>query len=173
MAINLQDIPNAVKAYLNTKVTVTSIDIFAATESGDVINPNERINIKIRVKNADAANGGVALKNVKYRLSVDSPAVAKLEVPKTTAGKTTDLAGNVLTQGLFVNSMIFDPIESQFELPVGDTQDLTLAGQTGATAGTTILRVRVIADVDVDALFPKNEDSTPAAKTFTVVNIND
>ena len=170
MAINLQDIPNAVKAYLNTKVTVTIVGIVAATESGTVINPNERINFKIRTKNADAANGGVALKNVKYRLSVDNPAVAKIEVPPTAVGKTTDVAGVVLTPGTLVGAMIFDPKESIFELPVGDTQDITFAGQTGgATGGTTTIRARVIADVDLDALFPTNEDTAPAAKTFSVI----
>ena len=104
MAINLRDIPEAVKAYIESKVKVT-ISPFTPS-SGTSIGSNETFTFSVTAKNQDVANGGVALKNVKYRVEVDNFAV-KIQVP--TGGTATNLAGVPLTAGTFVQMFVFDP----------------------------------------------------------------
>jgi hypothetical protein len=168
MPINLKDIPDAVRAYMNSKVPVLITQLKAT--AGTAISPSELFEIHIQVTNSDPA-ANVGLKNVKYRVSIDNPAVAKLIVPPTAVGKTTDLAGGPLIAGQEVSAMIFDPANSAFELPAGDLDTLVLTGKAGSTpgGGTTTVRARVLADIDLDALFPKGEDTPPTSKTLTVV----
>ncbi len=165
MAINLRDIPDAVQAYLNTKVNVTFSPFIIP---GTSLNPNEGFTFSVSASNADAANGGVALKNVKYRISVDDPAVAKVLVPA--GGSATDLAGNPLVAGTKVGAFIFAPTGASSSLGVGDTDSIALQGAagSGSAGGTTSLQARIIADVDVDKLFPKGEDTPAKSKAITV-----
>lgn len=166
MAINLKDIPAAVKAYLDTKVTVTVST--PVPSSGTTIGPNETFTFSVVAANADAANGGVVLKNMKYRLAVDNPAVAKIKVP--TGGTATDLAGNSLVAGAEVGAFIFAPTSFGFDLPVGDTDRLSFTGKAGSnqSGGTTTIQARVLADIDLDQLFPKGEDTPSSVKTLIV-----
>jgi hypothetical protein len=173
MPINLNEIPAAVKAYLDTKVTVTVSSLIPA--AGGSINPNEDFSFNVTVTNANAAAGGIALRNVKYRLSVDSAAVGKLRVPSI--GSSTDLAGAPLVAGAEVAAFIYTPPafvifgDTAAYLSVGDVDTQSFSGKagSGAAGGTTTIRARILADVDLDQLFPKGEDTAIAMRTLSVV----
>jgi hypothetical protein len=162
MSINLKDITDAVKDYLKNKVTVTIST--ASPQTGDKINPNEPFTFKVTAANSTAENGGVALHNVRYRVSVVDPAVVKLRVPPTTSGSATNLAGAPLTAGALVGEMIFDPKSSDFDLGAGDTDTLIVAGvaNSDAAGGTTEIRAGVVANIDLHLLFPSaSRTATP------------
>jgi hypothetical protein len=168
MAINLKDIPDAVKSYLNNKVTVTISGITPRT--GDAVNPNESFTFRVAVANTNSANGGVALNNVLYHISVDNQAVVKLKVPPTEKGSAKDPQGNILAAGALVREMIFNPSSATFDLPAGDTDSLTVQGiaENAAGGGDTMIHARVLAHIDTNLLFPKGGTSTAAAP-ITVV----
>ena len=162
MAINLKDIPDAVRSYLNNKVTVTILGV--TPRNGDKVNPNESFTFRVAVANTNAANGGVALNNVLYHLSVDNPGVLKLKVPPTEKGSAKDQQGNILAAGALVGDMIFNPSSAAFDLPAGDTDSLTMSGIAGntATGGNTTIHARILAHIDMNLLFPKGGTSTAA-----------
>jgi len=194
MSTNLQEIRTAVQNYLDTKVTVSIGPLVPVR--GTVINPNEEFTFKITAINANAANGGVALKNVRWRIWVENPEVGKLIVPSAPmiarsgpnatypqldAGK--EVAGMYLfppglpapfPPGLPAPSIprlpiIWDPASY---LHVGDTDTiLGLKGKAGSAAGggTTNIRLKILAEVDMDYLFPKNEDSPTYSTPLNVI----
>ena len=65
MAINLHEIPAAVRNYLNTKVTVDIVEL-KDVDGGNKITPNETFRFNVTVRNANAASGGIRLTNVRY-----------------------------------------------------------------------------------------------------------
>jgi len=157
-----------VQTYLNKKVTVAITDRSPA--DGNSVNPGESFDVHIATTNADATSGGVALKNLKYRLSVDNGSVAKLVVPDGMFFHTTDLDGNDVTKGSERTSMIVQ--NTLFtKLPIGENSTLVVAGKAtdAASGGSTSVRARVLADVDLDELFPPGEDTPVATKSLTVV----
>ena len=158
MAINLNDITDAVQAYLNTKVTVAITELTPG--SGDSVNPGESFEVHIEATNADAKSGGVALKNLKYRVSVDDGSVAKLVAPGSLIVHTTDLDGNTLAEGDERKAMIIENVAFS-KLAVGATLTQVVTGKAGkaASGGTTNVKVRVLADIDLDALFPLGENT--------------
>jgi len=173
MAINLNEIPAAVRAYLDTKITVSVSPLTSA--AGPTINPSENFSFSVTVTNANAALGGIALKNVRYILTVDNSAVGKLKVPAI--GSSTDLTGAVLAAGAEVAAFIYSPPtfvfigDSAATLGVGDADTQSFSGKAGAAVagGTTTIRARILADVDLDQLFPKGEDTSVALRTLSVV----
>ena len=168
MPINLKDIPDAVQSYLNSKVSVAIAQL--APAAGTTINPGETFEVRIEATNANAVAGGIALTNVKYRLSVDNGAIAKLIVPAGAIYRTEDLAGNRLNGNQEVTAMI---VENQIDrqLAVGEVKTLSVTGKATGTAsgGNTTVRARVLADVDLEALFPQGEDTAAAARSLAVV----
>ena len=162
MAINLKDIPEAVKAYLNSQVTVT-ITPFVPS-AGTSVQPNETFTFDVKATN----NGDIALKNVKYKVWAVNPGIAKIRVP--TGGTATDLEGNSLAANTEAGAFIFNPSGSTFDLPPGDNDTIHLTGKavSGASGGTTGIRASVFADVDLDLLFPKGEDTGTSQRTLTV-----
>src|SRR5215471_11524107 len=87
MAINLQDIRDAVKDYLDTKVTTTVSEF--RPDVPNTINPGEHFKFDVTATNAKKNDGGLRLINVVYHLKVDKvngSAVAKLIVPDKNAG---------------------------------------------------------------------------------------
>lgn len=168
MAIDLRDITDAVQTYLNKKVTVAITDV--APAEGSSVNPGESFDVHLSATNADAASGGVALKNLKYRVSVDDGSVAKLVVPTGMFIHTTDLDGNDVTKGTERTSMIVQNTLST-KLSIGESSTLVISGKAsaGATGGSTSVRARVLADVDLDELFPLGEDTPVTTKSLSVV----
>lgn len=165
MAIILADVPGAVKTYLDTKVSV-GISAFTPV-TGAVINPNEKFTFKVEVRNAIASAGGVALTNMKYRIAVTNSAVAKIEAPA--GGTSTSLTGTPVTPGTLVDGFIYTPTGVNSSLHVGDVDTLPLTGKAGPGGGTTAINARVLADVDLNQLFPKGQDSTPDTRNLAVV----
>ncbi len=162
MAINLKDFTDAVKFYLENKVKVQITSI--TPDTGTNINPNETFKVHLSVANSTAADGGVPLNNVRYRLAVDNADVATLKVPATASGIARDVAGNLLAAGTFVKEMIFDPTSAAFDLPEGDTDTLTIAGKAGPglKGGNTTIRARVLAKLNLD------QDTAVVPRTLTV-----
>jgi hypothetical protein len=168
MAINLKDITDAVKSYLDNKVAVRVSGI--SPQSGTVLGPNESFTFRVDVTNADAANGGVALNKLRCRLSVD-PTVAKLKVPPTAIGSTTDGNGNPLVAGALVGTMVIDPSNPAFDLKAGESAGLTIAGVAASdpNGGSATINARVFADVNQDLLFPKQESTPPFPRPIQVI----
>lgn len=164
---DLAEVPEAVKKYLDTKV---SVGISAFTPAvGATIGPNEIFTFKVEVRNAIPAAGGVALSNVKYRIAVTNSAVAKIQVP--TGGTSTSLSGVPIAPPMFVDGFIFTPTGVNSSLGVGDIDNLPLTGKAGpgVAGGTTKVDARILADIDLAQLFPTRQDSTPNIKDLMVV----
>ena len=161
MAINLKDIPEAVKDYMNTQINVT-ITPFVPS-AGTSVNPNETFTFDVKATN----NGAIPLKNVKYKVWSVNPNIAKVRVPA--GGTATDLAGNSLAANDDVGVFVFNPSGSVFDLLAGDTDTIHLTGKAanGASGGTTGIRASVFADIDLDLLFPKGEDTGTSQRTLT------
>ncbi len=158
--MSLRDIPDAVKAYLNTQVTVTITQVKPA--GGTTITPNEEFDVHIKATNATTSTG-VRLKNVRYRVSFDNPTVADFNIPQDD-GTLTNIAGG---EKLFTP----EPEQDESTLGVGESDTIILRAKAGSAAGggTTTVRARVLADIDLDSLFPKGEDTPVASKTVNVI----
>ena len=75
--------------------------------------------------------------------------------------------------GTEVAAFIYDPSAGSANdtLGVGDPDTISLTGRAGASpvGGTTNIQARILADVDLDLLFPKNEDTSVVTRNITVV----
>jgi hypothetical protein len=166
MAINLRELRQACEAYLNNKVTVTVTQ--PTPGNGTQINANEPFTFRVTAVNANSANDGVQLTNVRYRIEVNptvpaTPNSATVRVPRL--GRTTDLAGNPLAAGAFVAAMIHQPLlDAAAVLEVGESDTVGFDGRTGTeNGGLFTIRARIIADIDEEFLFPDDQDSTSAS----------
>ena len=166
MAIDLRDITDAVQTYLNKKVAVAITELKAT--NGDQVDPGETFDVKLEATNADATSG-VALKNLKFRVSVDDGSVAKLIVPDGFLFSSTDLDGNSVVKGTERTSMIVSNAGVS-RLIAGQSGGFTISGKASgaASGGKTTVRARVLADVDLDELFPQGEDSSQTTKALAV-----
>jgi hypothetical protein len=168
MSINLRDIPNAVKFYLDNKVSISVTP--PVTEGGTQINPNEAFTFSVKATNASDTTGGVKLKNVAYRVRVTNPALATFTVPVATEGSAKDDSGNTLAPNTQVGFMVFSPIGDRSILDIGETDALKLQAKAGpgASGGITTLGARIVADVDLESLFPTRENTPANSATLTV-----
>jgi hypothetical protein len=168
MAINLQDLPKAVRAYLDEKVTVTISD--PTPSGGTFIEPDETFTFRVDVFNASAANGGIPLINVRYSIRVEHPDVLKIHVPTT--GSSLDGSGHTIAPGTEVGFFEFNPDSpASSTLQVGEADGLNFRGKAGPNraGGSTRIQAKILADPDINALFPRNEDSSPGIRSVTVV----
>lgn len=179
MAINLSDIRSASDTYLNSFVTVTIGQII---DAGAQVNPSEAFSFEVLATNT----GGVRLKNVRLRVEVDNPNVAKLRVAGdfiTLSGfplaptNVKDLNGGSVALSELVDGMIidfnpnlnpsgrWDVIEPNESLP-----KIKITGKAGAAVagGNTTIRARIIADIDQDFLFPANQSSNSGTRALAV-----
>ena len=156
-----------------------------------MINPNEQFTFSVTATNSSAADA-IRLVNVRYQVSVANPAVGKLVVPATNpdangiryrgpvgifAGPLVDLAPNAEVGTMF----LFPPasstggpifIERAGDLDVGDSDTISgLKGKAGpgAGGGNSQITCRILAEPDLDFLFPKFEDSPTATRVLNVV----
>lgn len=164
---NLRDIRINVRNYVDN-VTVTA----AITPlQGGVINPGE--NFRIQITASNPAAGGIALMNVRWYIRSSNGSIAKLIVPPVTTGVARTgyrETSPVLAPGDEVTRMyIFPPNALANYLHVGDTDNLRIEGKALAGGDTNIYN-RIYADIDMDRLFPKNENSD---QHTTVVNVVD
>lgn len=173
MAINLQELRSALVAYVDSKVTVTISALVPS--SGASIGPNEEFTFSISARNADAASGGIALKDVVWRAWVQNDAVAKLIVPPVpmVARSGPTASSPVLTAGSQVREMYLFP-GSDFAgnyLSVGDTDSISLRGKAGSSGsgGSTNVQFKIYADPDMDWLFPKDQDSSTTTRALNVI----
>lgn len=166
MAVNLPDLPQAVRAYLDTKVTVT---VSALTPVGQVINPGETFTFSVTATNASAPNGGIALTNVRYQVSVGNANVARIRVPST--GTAIDAQGQPIAPNSEVGFFTFNPSgPDPSYLQIGEADALTLTGRAGTNqaGGTTTITARIQGDPDINALFPRNENSAAGTRGVSV-----
>lgn len=170
MAINLADITDAVQTYLNKKLTVAITDVTPAADDETNINPGEDFLVHLTATNADAASGGVAIRNLKYRLTVDDGSVAKLVVPGKLVNRTTSLDGKIVFgEGEEHTGMILERVAFT-KLAAGEDTTFTVTGKAGnaAKGGKTSINVRALADVDLDELFPQGEDTPETTASVKV-----
>jgi len=186
MTIVLRDLRTAVQNYLDTKVTVS---ISALTPAGGTtIQPNETFTFSVTGTNT-AAPDAIRLVNVRYHVKVVNPTVAKLVVPASNPDasgiKYKSGSGGLFTVDLSPNAEVsemylFPPVDSGFPFPSDKAGDLdpgdsdTITGLKGKAApalggGITQITCRILADPDLDFLFPQNEDNPSATKALTVI----
>src|SRR4030042_3910902 len=171
MSINLAEIRTGVKNYLNTKLVYYISQWTPAT--GGSIGPNEEFTFISTAINPAIAEA-IALTNVRWYFAVGDPSVAKLIVPQSPmiarSGPTNYY--NKLTANTKVNAMyLFPPNTYSNYLHVGDSDTISglkaIAG-TNPNGGNTDIYMRIIADVDMEYIFPKNED-TPSYTRHLIV----
>jgi hypothetical protein len=168
LAINLSDLRQAVIDYLNNKVTVVVSQLTPA--SGNVIGPGEKFTFSVTVTNASAANGGIALNNVRYVVSVGNANVATIRVPSD--GTALDGAGHPINANADVGFFNYDPSGDDLSyLQIGESDSIRLSGTAGTNSagGNTTITARILADPDIYELFPRNERSTAGIRTVSVV----
>lgn len=176
MAIDLREIRAAVINYVDSKVTV-SIST-PAPVSGAVINPNEMFSFTLTAKNADAASGGIPLRDVIWHVWVQDEAVCKLIVPVpighvllVVARSGPSSAYPQLAPGSEVREMYLFPKSNKVRyLWIGETETITLQGKAGADpeGGITSIQFKVYANVDMDWLFPQKQDTVIAIEMLNV-----
>lgn len=176
MTINLQDIRNAVVTYVDNKVNV-SISTLLPT-GGNEINPNEEFSFTITAKNAIADSGGIPLKDIIWRIWVENEAVGKLTVPTgITARSGLSTTSTLLPAGtlvremyLFPSSIAFLPDDPKNYLGVGDSDTISLKGRamSNPSGGSSNIKFKIYADIDMDWLFPKDQDSSIATRALVV-----
>lgn len=171
MAINLQEIRTAVINYVDTKVGVAISTLTPA--AGASIGPNETFSFTLTAKNADSVNGGIALKNIIWRVWVQNEAVGKLTVPAapTVARSGCSTTSPVLAAGTQVREMYLYPAGDDYYLSVGESDSIVLQGKAGAApaGGNTNIQFKIYADVDMDWLFPPKQDSETKTRVLGVV----
>jgi hypothetical protein len=149
--------------------------------TGILLGQNEEFCLLITVKNASPDSGGLALKNVRYHLWVENPEILKLIVPNAPivarSGYSSD--SPVIGVGKLVNEMYLFFSDQRGYLGPGDFDTLgndtyspnsILRGRIGTPnnqLGTNI-RFKVIADLDMDYIFPKNEDTASSNRWVSV-----
>lgn len=189
MAINLQDIRTSVQTYLNEKVIVKISELIP--ESGIQLGQNEKFAFKVTVSNAPSNEGGLALKNVRYYIEIDNPLVAKLYVPPNiedffhvigwAKSEPNDNSEN-LQPGKLVNYYYLfpgkgnkhkdylNPGESKsFGSTIFSESHIKGKTQTPLNGSGASIVFKVLAEIDLDYIFPKNEDSPIVTKPFSVV----
>jgi hypothetical protein len=172
MTINLPDLPQAVRLYLDTKVSVSVGTIFPA--GGTNVTPGETFFFRVTVTNATAVNGGIALSNVRYQIRVLNPSVATLQVPPSSVGSAIGGGGSALNPGDFVGFFELNPSSTDLSyLEIGESppDGITFHGKagSGSAGGTTTITARILANPDINALFPQNENSGTATRDLPVV----
>lgn len=169
MPIELRELRTAVQVYLNTKVQVSVSPLVAAVPN--TINPGEGFTFSVTARNAAFADGGIALNNVRYHLHVANSTIGKLIVPPATIGTAKSALGdtNNLTPGAQVTEMFFFPLDERNRLGQGETDTISgLKGKAGIL-GTTNISLDILADPDINFLFPRNENSVTASRELKVV----
>jgi len=161
--INLREIRNAVVFYIDDRVKST-FKISPIAGQND-INPGEKFNIELKVTNA-AGNPDQAIEliNLRYRLEMKDSAVAKLIVPSKAVGT---VPGKQEGDEVAVMTLTLKPNNDR--LLEGETQTLTLKGKALAK-GKTDLTFDVLADPDLNYLFPKSTSTVDFTAKVNVEN---
>jgi len=167
MTINLQEIRKAVQDYLDHKVN-TSISKLTPDVAG-TINPDEEFTFSITATNPKTENGGIRLINVRYHLHSTDPAKVKLKVPPVataTARSGYSSSDAVLAPDTLVADMYLFPTEDTLDVDDIDT----ISGLKGKALalGNPNISFRIYADVDMDYLFPKNQNSGGSTRTVPI-----
>lgn len=171
MAINLNDLRSAVTTYLNSRVTTTVADFTPDVPSA--LSPNERFTFSLLVRNAPEPEG-IALTNVRYHLRVTNPNVGRLITPSRlttgTAYARADLT-QPIAEGMEVSEYYLVPprLSDASRLAAGERDVLRGLRGRALALGTFEIRTSVVAEADLDYLFPKQEDSRETLRHVTVV----
>lgn len=171
MVVNLQEIRTAVQTYLDTKVSCSIANLTA--DVPDAISPNEGFKFSVTATNADAATGGIRLKNVRYVVSVSNN--VKLIVPPTSVGKATTIPipplgiTMVLNPGQEVSGYMLTPAAADpTVLDPGETDTIKdLPGKAKSLGGFSIC-AHVVAEVDLSYLFPSGSSQNGCKKGSVV-----
>jgi len=166
--MTLQDIRTAVINYVDTKVTCTVGAIIP--EVPIVLSPKENFTFSVAATNATVALGGVRLKNIRYYVSTNG--LATLKVPPSNLGKcfgSINPSGTPFTPDADVTGFYLNPPEGDFKyLDPGETDTIVNLKGTTKSLGSLMIEVKVFADIDLDYLFPPNQDSAWGTKTIQV-----
>ncbi|HEY9657185.1 MAG TPA: hypothetical protein V6C65_01885 [Allocoleopsis sp.] len=182
----LRDLRTAVQNYLDTQVAITISAFTPAT--GTSIQPGEQFTFSVTGTNASGVDA-IRLINVRYVVRVIDPAVAKLVVPATNPdamgirykgpglifGTLVDLAPNARVSEMYIyppasmNSPFY--IDRAGDLNIGDSDTLTLTGEAGSAVngGNTQIMCQILADPDLDFIFPKNENTPSTSKSLVII----
>jgi hypothetical protein len=186
MAISLPELKTAVETYLHDNVKVEITDL--KPRSGSSIQPNETFTFNVTVTNPNPSTAipGIRLVNVRYHVKVEEThPFAKLVVPATNPdfngiryrgprgaaapGALVDLdpKAEVDEMYLFPPASGSTSIDRAGDLDVGDSDTISVTGKGGSVGNTNIV-CSIIADPDLDYLFPKNRESLPDTEPVVI-----
>lgn len=159
MSTILNEIRLAVQDYVRQNVSTDSRLI----QSGGTINPGETFSVQMSATNADAANNGIPLKNLRWFVQSTNEDVVTLTVPNGSLIARSDLSKSSpeLTPGTQVQQMyLFPEPGARTYLGVGDTDSISVPCRAGSapSGGSSIVAYSIYADIDEDWLFPKDQD---------------
>jgi hypothetical protein len=161
MGFDLSSLPRAVIEYLQRSVTIGISDIDDSTYP---------FTFQVSVSNASEANGGIALTNVRYQVGV--PALAgtlKAVVLVPDGGESLDAHGQSIQPGTEAEFFTFNPADADLSyLHPGGSHDITFAGRRQQGVGAIDLEASILADPDINALFPRNFKSSVTTRSYTL-----
>jgi hypothetical protein len=177
----LNDIRQATKSYLDNRVRCSISEVIP--DVPNVLSPKEKFTFSITARNAgssDLSGDSTRLKNIVYHVWIVETTKAQLIVPPTakgTAYSTFPIVGlgpvlSPLVDGKenLVNSYFLKPPEGDFKfLDVAEAD--TIIGLRGIAKelGNFTIKFEIYADLDLDWLFPKGENSGEATRTTPIV----
>jgi hypothetical protein len=169
MAIVLKDLVDAVGNYIanRVQVSITAPD----PSTGDEINKNEEFTFAVKVTNP-AAVDSIRLKNIRYAVDSQNPASVDLIVPTDPGlvARSGDHATDpILQPGTRVKFMYIFPSDERNVLEEGgETEAITLRGRAISSPANTTIRFRVLADPDLDFLFPKDRSTKAVSVPLSI-----
>ena len=169
MVVNLQEIRTAVLTYVDTKVTCSVSAIIPDVPIA--LSPSEGFTFNVTVSNAAVAAGGIRLTNVRYVISASSSNV-KLIVPPVTVGnaRVIGLLPLALNPGTETSGYILTPPAGDLKiLDPGETDTITGLKGIAKSLGAFSVCFHILADIDLDFLFPQDAPSVNGCKPGNVV----
>lgn len=139
-------------------------------EEGTDINPNETFVYGVYVKNAEAVQGGVPVRNIRVEIRMETPTLAAMIVPpKTVANAYQDLnMTQSLDPGTLVDHMYLRPSNGAMLDAGGQILIENLKGKAKAK-GKAQFYVRAYVDFDFDT-YVKGQNTVPFQTKFDIKN---
>ncbi|MEO1487729.1 MAG: hypothetical protein AAFU57_18490 [Bacteroidota bacterium] len=179
---SLSDIRQNVISTINSIPVRISQPTFLGTQLG----PGEVFRFTVDVDHTPFSLNWVQLTRVRLRIQVDNPTIARLTVPDSGFGfggpnpfsgsVITDLNGLAfptgpidLRRGFIINFPEGNPWY-QLISPAEDVPALAFRGRA-MTVGNFRIQARIIADVDLNWLFPPNQDSNLTDQSNVAVSV--
>jgi len=146
--------------YIETKIAVSVSDLTPVPEGF-------AFTFVVTATNASVAEGGIALRNVRYQVRVLLGGGVRVVVPS--AGASIDGHGHPIAANSQVEFFSFDPSDANLSfLQPGGSHGITVTGVRPPGEGGFNIAASILADPDIDNLFPRNFRSSIGERSFQI-----